>query len=348
MHVQRGTLLGLLVLSALGSLTGKATAQTTCPAGTPQLVIYHAGSLTAAFSQVEKLFTEQTGVCVIDAAAGSVDAARRVTAGREPCDIYASADAKDIDVLLKPAGFADYTITFAQGAMVLAYTTTSKGAGTIVASNAAFNPPTQIPPVADDWYSQLTQAGVSVGGSNPFLDPSGYRADLIFQLAERRYQVPNLYDTLVGHYTLTRTGDAIGRNYDYQFIYEHSAYAAYLANPSSYRYARLPDEIGLSNSGLNGYYEKTGIVIPGLHARHSASVVRVPASRTVWGLTILRDAPNEANAIKFLQLLFSGQGVAIQQSTGPEPIVPPVVSHEDYRDLPPPLRALVRPVRSPN
>jgi ABC-type molybdate transport system substrate-binding protein len=122
----------------------------------------------------------------VDVAAGSVDAARRVTAGLEPCDIYASADDKDIDVLLKPAGYADYTISFARGAMVLADSTASKNAATIVAPNVAFNPPAQIPPVADDWYTQLTQTGLALGGSNPFLDPSGYRSDLIFQLAEPR------------------------------------------------------------------------------------------------------------------------------------------------------------------
>ena len=348
MPFQLKTLVALPVAHALALIAGDAAAQTACPAGAPQLIIYHAGSLTAAFSQVEKAFTEQTGICVVDAAAGSVDAARRVTAGREPCDIYASADSKDIDVLLKPAGFADYTITFARGAMVLAYTTASRGAGTIVASNASFNPPSQIPPVADDWFTQLTQPGVLIGGSNPFLDPSGYRADLIFQLAERRYQVPNLYDTLVGHYTLARAGEVLGKNYDYQFIYEHSAFAAYLANPSGYRYARLPDEIGLSDSKLNDYYAKTRIVIPGLHTEHSAQVVRIPASRTVWGLTILKNAPNEDRAIAFLKLLFSAQGVAIQQSTGPEPISPPLVSHQDYHELPSALRPLVRAVHSPD
>jgi len=346
MPKQRRGLIGFAVLALLGSMAGAASAQSACPAGAPQVIIYHAGSLTAAFAQVEKLFTEQTGICVVDAAAGSVDAARRVTAGREPCDIYASADDKDIDVLLKPAGFADYTISFAQGSMVLAYNTASKNAGTIVAPGAPFSPPSQIPPVADDWYTQLTQAGVLVGGSNPFLDPSGYRADLIFQLAERRYRVPNLYDTLLGHYTLARTGETLGKNFDYQFIYEHSAYAAFLANPSSYRYAQLPSEIGLSDSELNHHYGKTGIFIPGLHTKNSAPVVRVPASRVVWGLTIMKNAPNEANAIKFLKLLFSSQGTAIQQTTGPEPITPPVVSRDDYRELPSALRALVRPVHS--
>jgi hypothetical protein len=36
---------------------------------------------------------------------------------------------------------------------------------------------------------------------------------------------------LLTHYSVTRTGDAIGKNFDYQFTYEHGAYAAYLANP---------------------------------------------------------------------------------------------------------------------
>jgi molybdate/tungstate transport system substrate-binding protein len=329
---------GLVVLASVAS---EALAQAGCAADLPQLVIYHAGSLTAAFSPIEKLFTQQTGVCVVDVAAGSVDAARRVTAGHEPADIYASANAEDIEVLLKPAGYADYTITFARGAMVLAYNTASRRAATIAVPNVAFNPPAQVPPVVDDWYAQLTQPGVLIGGSNPFLDPSGYRADMMFQLAERRYGVANLYDALLGHYTLTRAGEALGKQYDYQFIYEHSAYAAYLANPASYRYARLPQDIGLSDSQLNPRYQQVGVVIPGLHAKHAAPVVRIPATRVEWGLTILRGAPNQANAVKFLQTLFGPEGVAIQRSTGPEPLVPPVADREDLRALPAGLRHLV-------
>jgi molybdate/tungstate transport system substrate-binding protein len=336
----------LRVISLVGAfiLLGTATsadAQTTCPPGAPQLIVYHAGSLTAAFAQVEALFTQQTGICVVDASAGSVDAARRVTAGLEPCDIYASADDQDINVLLKPAGYADFSISFAQGAMVLAYNVSSRNAATIADASVSFNPPAQIPPVAANWYVQLTQSGVLIGGSNPFLDPSGYRADLMFQLAERRYAVPDLYDKLVGHYTLTRTGDVLGVNYDYQLIYQHSAYAAYLANPTGYRYASLPAQIGLSDSSLNDGCEQIGIFIPGLHVPSSRTVVRIPATRVTWGLTIMNTAPNPANAVKFLQTLFGPQGVAIQQSVGPDPITPPIVSRLDFLRLPAALRSLV-------
>lgn len=129
----------MIPVFAVGLSSLAASAHAACSPSAPQLIIYHAGSLTAAFSAVENLFTQQTGVCVIDVAAGSVDAARRITTGQERCDIFASADFKDIDLLLKPAGFADYDILFAQGGMVLAYTTNSKNPATIAASGTAFN-----------------------------------------------------------------------------------------------------------------------------------------------------------------------------------------------------------------
>jgi molybdate/tungstate transport system substrate-binding protein len=320
-----------------------ASADSACAPGTPQLIIYHAGSLTAAFSPVESLFTQQTGVCVTDVSAGSVDAARRITTGEEPCDIFASADFEDIDRLLKPAGFADYDILFGQGGMVLAYTTNSKNAATIAAPGTAFNPPGSVPAVAGDWYTQLMQSGVTIGGSHPFLDPSGYRADLIFRLTNQLYQVPNLYDLLLGHYAVIKANDVLGTTYDYQIIYQHSASAAYNADATkSYRYALLPDEVSLSNPKLNRRYREAAITIPGLGLPDTDTTVTIPGTRVIWGLTILKGAANTANAIRFLQLLFSVQGVALQTSAGPTPISPPVVGLNDFERLPVALRSMVR------
>ncbi|HUL91382.1 MAG TPA: substrate-binding domain-containing protein [Burkholderiales bacterium] len=341
MKIIRQWVMGASAL-ALAALAAPVAAQTACAPGSPQLIVYHAGSLTAAFSQVEKLFTQQTGICVLDVSAGSVDLARRVTAGGEACDIYASADFEDIDVLLKPAGFARYNIIFAQGGMVLAYTTGSRNAATIAAPGD-FNPPASVPDAADDWYLQLTRPGVTVGSSHPFLDPSGYRAHMIFELTEDHYRAPNLYDTLLTHYVLTRPTDALGKTYDYQIIYEHSALAAYIADATkSYRFVRLPDDVGLADPEKNRVYGKAGVIMPGLRVPRTASSVRIPATRVQWGLTILNNAPNHENAVKFLQLLFGAQGVAMQAATGPAPVSPPLVSHEDFRDLPPSLRSVVK------
>jgi tungstate ABC transporter binding protein WtpA len=244
--------LQLVFLTLAAALLPPLTsANAACAPGTPELIVYHAGSLTAAFSAVESLYTEQTGICVTDVSAGSVDAARRITTGEEPCDIFASADFEVIDLMLKPSGFADYDILFGQGGMVLAYTTNSKNAASITAGGA-FNPPASVPEVAGDWYLQLMQPGVAIAGSHPFLDPSGFRADLIFQLTDQLYQVPNLYDLLLSHYSIAKATDVLGTTYNYQLIYEHSALAAYNADATkSYRYANLPDDVSLSNPQLN-------------------------------------------------------------------------------------------------
>ncbi len=318
-----------------------AHAQSDCASNPNALIIYHAGSLSAAFTAVEKLFTQQTGACITDVAAGSLDAARRVSVGQEPADIAAAADYLDVSLLLQPAGLANYTIAFAEGGMVLAYTTNSRNADGIAGADAPFNPPGSVPKAAADWYRQLAQPGVLIGGSHPFLDPSGYRADMIFQLAALHYSMPALYNTLLGHYTITRPGDALGLSYDYQFIYEHSALAAYQANPSAYRYVKLPPAVSLARTRQDMRYGQASIVVPGLGLPDTAPKIAIPATRVVWGLTILRAAPNHSNAVQFLQLLFSPQGVALQSATGPTPISPPAVSAADYDQIPAELQPLV-------
>jgi molybdate/tungstate transport system substrate-binding protein len=331
---------GMLLFALI--VWSKGTHAAACADDVPRLIIYHAGSLNAAFTSVEKVFTERTGICVVDVASGSVDAARRVTTGREPCDIYASADYEDIDLLLKPT-HADYSILFAEGGMVLAYTTTSKNASTIAAPGLAFQPPVAIPEAASDWYLQLTGPGVTIGGSHPFLDPSGYRADMMFQLAQDRYRLSNLYNTFLTHYSINKRSDVLGTTYDYQFTYEHSAIAAFKSDKTNtYRYVRLPDDINLSVTASNPHYRSRGTTIPGLQVSTAAPTVRIPATRVTWGLTVLKSAPNPDNALRFLQLLFSREGVEMQAAVGPTPISPPAVSRDDFALLPTSLNSLVR------
>ena len=114
-----------MCLALLSPVYAQNTASSTAPSqpqpATSQLIIYHAGSLTAAFKKIEAAFmAEHPGVAIVDKFGGSVNLARQVTVGGEPADLYASADYEDIDVLLKPK-WANYTIRFAQGAMVLVY-----------------------------------------------------------------------------------------------------------------------------------------------------------------------------------------------------------------------------------
>ena len=121
------------------------------------MIIYRAGSLTRAFKPLEAAFTCQTGIQVKDEAMGSVDAGRQITAGGQACDLYAPADYLDIDLFMKPAGYANFDIVFAHGRMVLAYSVSGLAAK-------------KLPPIAE------TQAAHSESGGEMVRDPDDARS----------------------------------------------------------------------------------------------------------------------------------------------------------------------------
>jgi len=339
----------LLFLSLTLSLTSAAAAQTpNCAAPSKQqLIVYRAGSLTRAFKPLEDAFTCQTGIQVKDSAMGSVDAGRQITAGGQPCDLYAPADYLDIDLFMKPAGYADFDIVFAHGRMVLAYSASGLAAKKLppIAEPGLFHPPDSIPKAAAKWYEILTMPGVAIGGGNPFLDPGAYRSPMIFQLAEEFYKAPNLYNNMLEHVVVPgpiASEITLGKQLDFQLTYEHNARATASANPD-YRYVDLPDEINLSDPAKDAYYRQHAVVVlPGLGTPRSARTIAVPGAHIAWGITLLKDAPNRENAIKFLQLLLSPAGTAALHDNGPAPITPALASLADFHKLPESLRPLVK------
>ena len=58
----------------------------------------------------------------------------------------------------------------------------------------------------------------------------------------------------------------------------------------------------------------------------------------------MNDAPNREGALKFVQLLLApdGPGQAALKQVGPQPIAP-IVSQEDFAQLPPELQTLIKP-----
>jgi molybdate/tungstate transport system substrate-binding protein len=323
------------------SLASIAAAQTTncAPPSSQQLIIYRAGSLTRAFKPLEAAFTCQTGIQVKDEAMGSVDAGRQITAGGQACDLYAPADYLDIDLFMKPAGYANFDIVFAHGRMALAYSVRGMAAKKLP---PIAEPGGEIPKAVAKWYEILTMPGVAIGGGNPFLDPGAYRAPMMFQLAEAYYKVPNLYNNMLEHLVSSGQGAALGKQFDFQFTYEHNARAAAIADPD-YRYVDLPDEINMSDPAKDGHYKQNAVVVlPGLGTPRSARTIAVPATHVAWGIALMNDAPNKENAVKFLQLLLSPAGTASLNENGPAPISPALVSPADFHKLPESLRPLVK------
>jgi molybdate/tungstate transport system substrate-binding protein len=313
-------------LLAASLLVPAISAQPACVAATSQqLIVYHAGSLSAAFTPVEQAFTCQTGVQVQDMTGGSVDLLRQITAGGKPADIVASADYVDIDNFLKPGELRPPVRPRPHGAGLQRQRRRRQEPG-------HRRPGRDVQPTrlnshrgrhlvsgrAPAWRDGRRLAPF------PLLDPSGYRSHLMFQLTQNHYNVPNLYNNLLEHYlalpaAAPSNAFTLGKQYDFSLTYEHSAMGAAGSNPD-YRYAYLPDDIDLSNPAKNDLYKQAVVKMPGLGVPDSDASIDVQGSRVAWGLTVMKSAPNRENAIKFLQLLLAPGDVGqttLQRSAQP-------------------------------
>ena len=114
----------------------------------------------------------------------------------------------------------------------------------------------------------------------------------------------------------------------------------------SVRLARLPAEIDLSDPSKQAFYSQATLSIPGLATNDPH--VTIKGSRVTWGITLLNSSRNSANAIEFLRFLLTpNKGGELEQTTGPEPIFPAVVSQDDYARIPEVLQPLVRVTSQP-
>ena len=319
-------------LGCFAALFAAAVAGVDAQSTSRQLDVCHAGSLSAALADVEKAFAAaHPDVRVSDVSGGSVALARKLATGDQACDVYASADYLVIDRMLKPAGLADYTVVFAEGRIVLAYLTTDPAAQGVSEAN---------------WYQKLLAPGVRAGGAHPFLEPGGYRAHMILELAQRHYGVAGLYNSLLEHYQVIPAAPgpgapALGRDFSFQFTYEHSAAAAALGNPT-YRYIRLSDRIDLSNPAHAADYTTASVTLPGVGIAAAAASVTIPGARVAWGVTVVKTSTHQQDALAFVGMMLGPAGTNALKAHGPSPVAA-AVNRSDYARIPQALKALVTP-----
>ncbi|MDH7486360.1 MAG: tungstate ABC transporter substrate-binding protein WtpA [Anaerolineae bacterium] len=289
-----------------------------------RVIIFHAGSLTAPVKALAEAFqARHPNVSFQTEAAGSRTTARKVSELGRQADLVMSADYTVIDNLLIP-DFATWNIRFARNEMVIAYTDRSRYADEI-------NP--------DNWYDILTREGVVYGHSDPDADPCGYRTLMVWQLAERFYNAPGLYQKLdqlcppenvrpkeTDLIALLQSGDM-----DYAFEYRS------IAVQHDLRFVELPEEVNLCCLEQADFYRQARVEITGGEPGAKTTVVGEPI---VYGLTIPKNAPRPDLAIEFVRFLLGPEGQAIMEAQGQPPIVSPLAS--DKETLPPELQPLVR------
>ena len=278
--------------------------------GAEKIIVFHAGSLSVPFSQIEKKFeSKYPQYDVIREAAGSRACARKITDLNKKADVMASADYKVIDNLLIPK-YAKFNALFATNEMVIAFTPHSKYANIINSEN---------------WTDILLKPGIKVGHSNPNLDPCGYRAVIVAKLAGIYYKKPYFYDQLLGYGDYYTNGEE-NRNkvivrpketdllglleagaFDYLFIYKS------VAKQHGLKYIELPPEISLKSKKYADYYKQASFKITG---KKPGTFIVKKGEPMIYGVTALKNAPNKKGADLFVKFVLSPEGQAIMQKNG--------------------------------
>jgi molybdate/tungstate transport system substrate-binding protein len=311
------------MLLAVPMLLASGTAQAE-PSG--KLIIFHAGSLSVPFAEIEKNFEKMyPEVDVLREAGGSTKMARLISEVGKPADIMASADFVVIDKNLIPK-FASWNVRFASNQMVLCYTDKSKFAGEIN---------------SDNWTDILLREGVVWGHSDPNLDPCGYRSLMVLQLAEKFYGKVGLYEAFLANrpeknvrpksvelISLLQSG-----HMDYAWEYLS------VAVQHGLKYVTLDKHLNLGDYSMTPYYSSAKVQVTG--KKPGTFIERVGKSIT-YGVTKIDKAPNSEAAEAFLAYLFAPDGgLKILKDMGQPPFDPVRTTADGMSKLPESLKALV-------
>jgi len=290
-----------------------------------KVVVFHAGSLSVPFGEMEKAFeVKYPQYDLVREAAGSRACARKITDIGKPADVMASAAYKVIDNLLIP-DYAKFNAQFATNEMAIAYTEKSKYAEEINATN---------------WPEIFLRDGVKVGHSNPNLDPCGYRSILVTKLAETYYKVPGFYDKLMGYGESYTNGeenkakvivrpketDLLGLleagAYDYLYIYRS------VAAQHGLRYVTLPPQVSLGDKTYSDFYAQATFKITG---KKPGTYITKKGAPMVYGITVVENRAkglprNRDGAVAFVRFVLSPEGQTIMNKNGQGVIDPPVIT----------------------
>lgn len=278
--------------------------------GTPgdgDMTIFHAGSLAPPFSAAEPTFEEETGIDVTREAKGSVASTKKITQQGRKADVLGTSDFRLIrDRVLPDHG--DWYAIFATNAMSIQYREDSPGADVIG---------------QDNWWEILSRDDVTIGHSDPAVDPGGYRAVMAQQLGAEAFEGSKLYDDATYEQlrenstvpTGTETnleGQLKSGKLDYVFYYQS------ISSTSDLPWIDLQAEVDLSKATSE-------------YAKHYANAEVETDSGTftgapiAYGLTVPSVAESPELGARWVEYLATEPGRKILQEQGLQPVEPIVV-----------------------
>lgn len=356
MKVNKNLLYGLLVVGLL--ICPSVGAMQTVDAADDKIIkIFAADSIKKPMHEFESDFENDLynnkGYTINLTCEGSNKLLTRILNGEKP-DIFISADYKLIDDKLIPSKkYTGWDAEFITNSIVIAYRKDSTGSDKIN---------------QDNWFDIVNQDGAVLGLGNPNMDPGGYRAVMMIQLANKYYKNNNIFDNLIANnsdisskengsgYTIYSPTDGnpnpeklrIADDSDesmkelqrkdigYAIVYKNLA-AQYQANDSNIQYISLPGVLALDDVN----YDYSNINLIQYYGDDSAEKT-MTLSSILYGATTLNWANDDPVKIKAMELILMD---AYNNAGGNFLNVLPLPLHltvaSDYNSVPDELKHLV-------
>ena len=360
----RSSFLTILLVTGItlsGCLGKPPTGTRSAGSGKTPLVVFAAGSLIIPFGDLEKAFeSKYPNIDVQAEYHGSIQVIRQVTDLHIPIDVVATADASLVPMLMYSTNdpvtgnpYARWYIQFASNHLALAYRPGSKYAGEINAGN---------------WFTILARPDVKVGIADPRFDATGYRALMVYALAQDHYKnntlfrdmfsgvftypfgifkdddlttitVPEIVETKPDSHILIRGASiqliALLESGDLDYAFEYES----VIQQHGLNMVHLPDAINLGEQAFNQAYNTVQV---NLDFQRFASVKpQFRGERIGYGITIPSNAPHPGEAELFIAFLLGPEGRSIMQADH-HPIFEPSIGYQ-YKGIPQSLQALCVP-----
>jgi molybdate/tungstate transport system substrate-binding protein len=174
---------------------------------------------------------------------GSAECARLVSSGQKDPDILSLADT----VLFDSLAGTEWVAEFATNSLVVAYNPETAG-GQRVAD-------------ADEWYEPLLAGGVALGRTDPRLDPLGYRALFMLELASEHYDTDRNLRAAIPEREQIYPETQLISQFETGAIDAAIAYRS-MATERGYEMVELPPEIDLSDPDFAERYRQVEYELP--------------------------------------------------------------------------------------
>jgi molybdate/tungstate transport system substrate-binding protein len=161
---------------------------------------------------------------------------------------------------------------------------------------------------------------------------------MLWQLAEKHYNVNGLYSRLYGAKGDTMRAKSVdliallqSGDLDYAFEYDS------VAKQHGLKYIALPEKINLSSAEHEKFYSQAKVSIKGAKPGQKIDLIGEPI---LYAITIPKNYPDQKKAISWVEFLLSDKGIMAMDASGQSSVRPAVAS--DKTKLPEALKKYVK------